>query len=88
MSTRFVFSQRKERLLAMLTFLRSRACVRARELAAEFGVTTRTVYRDIDSLVEAGAPIEGSPGVGYMMRQHHRVPLQLTTPTPVTEILA
>ena len=88
MSSRLVFFQRKERLLAILPFMRSRGLVRASKLATEFGVTTRTVYRDINTLIEAGAPIEGSPGVGYMMGPHRRVPLRLTIPTPIPEILA
>ena len=40
----------------------------ANQLAAELGVSKRTVYRDIATLVERGAAIEGAPGVGYGLR--------------------
>lgn len=60
---------RSSRFLALLQSLRSRrAPVTAADLAAEFGISERTVYRDIAALIEEGAPIEGAPGLGYVLR--------------------
>lgn len=60
---------RSARLFELLqAFRRHRRAVSASQLAAELGVSTRTVYRDIASLVERGAAINGAPGVGYVLR--------------------
>jgi predicted DNA-binding transcriptional regulator YafY len=43
-------------------------------LARKLGVSTRTVYRDIGDLVNSGVPIEGESGVGFLLRDDHRLP--------------
>ena len=48
--------------------LRAGSVVTAEMLAAKFGVTTRTIYRDIDQLRRDGQPIVGEAGIGYMLR--------------------
>lgn len=64
-----------ERLLALMQSLRARrAAVTAAELAEEFGVSERTIYRDLALLVRRGAAIEGAAGVGYMLRPGHFLP--------------
>ena len=40
----------------------------AAQLADELSVSVRTVYRDVQTLVGQGAPIEGEAGVGYVLR--------------------
>ena len=45
-----------------------RRAVTAANLAARLGVSERTIYRDIQTLSELGAPIEGEAGVGYMLK--------------------
>jgi predicted DNA-binding transcriptional regulator YafY len=42
----------------------------AAKLAAELGVSVRTIYRDMKLIVEAGAPILGisSAGAGYLWK--------------------
>jgi predicted DNA-binding transcriptional regulator YafY len=42
--------------------------VTAAALAEEQGVSVRTLYRDIQTLIGLGAPIEGEAGVGYMLK--------------------
>jgi predicted DNA-binding transcriptional regulator YafY len=37
-------------------------------LADELGISVRSVYRDIDTLREQGATIEGEAGLGYVLR--------------------
>jgi predicted DNA-binding transcriptional regulator YafY len=60
---------RSQRLLALLDVLRNRRHpVTAAMLAERFGISERSVYRDIASLNQQGAGIEGSPGYGYALR--------------------
>ena len=60
---------RSGRLLALMqAFRRRRRPVAAAALAQELGVSLRTIYRDIATLVEQGAPIEGAAGLGYVLR--------------------
>lgn len=40
----------------------------ARDIAQKLEVSQRTIYRDIDTLVASGVPIEGERGVGYILR--------------------
>ncbi len=40
----------------------------ATQLAAELGVSRRTIYRDIATLAAQGAPIEGEAGLGYVLK--------------------
>ena len=46
----------------------------AAQLAEELGVSPRTLYRDIATLVAQGAPIEGEAGLGYVMRRGFFLP--------------
>ena len=58
-----------ERLFAVMDALRRhRRPVTAAQLAEEQGVSVRTLYRDIQTLIGLGAPIDGEAGVGYMLR--------------------
>jgi predicted DNA-binding transcriptional regulator YafY len=60
---------RTERLFVLMDALRRhRRPVTAADLAAEAGVSVRTIYRDIDALVRLGAPIDGEAGLGYVLR--------------------
>ena len=60
---------RSTRLLMLLQTLRGRSRpVTASALAAELGVSERTLYRDIADLIAQGAPIYGEAGVGYVLR--------------------
>ena len=52
------------RLIEIITILLSRQTVTARELAERFGVSTRTIYRDVDALSFAGVPIYTDKGKG------------------------
>jgi predicted DNA-binding transcriptional regulator YafY len=61
--------RRLDRLLAMALFLGNRRRVLGREVADEFAVSLRTVYRDIGALVAAGFPVEGNAGDGYRLAQ-------------------
>jgi predicted DNA-binding transcriptional regulator YafY len=66
---------RSERLLDLLQALRRhRRPVSGAALAAELSVSLRTIYRDIETLVGQGAPIEGEAGVGYVLRPGFTLP--------------
>jgi predicted DNA-binding transcriptional regulator YafY len=60
---------RLERLLAIALFLGARRRVRASDVSQRFGVSLRTVYRDMRALGEAGFPVEGNAGDGYRLSQ-------------------
>ena len=58
-----------ERLFAVMDALRRhRRPVTAASLAEEQGVSVRTLYRDVQTLIGLGAPIDGEAGVGYMLK--------------------
>ncbi len=66
---------RSARLLDLLQALRRRRRpVPAAELARELGVSLRTIYRDVATLVAQGAPIEGEAGLGYVLRPGFTLP--------------
>ncbi|MDR0491869.1 MAG: YafY family transcriptional regulator [Oscillospiraceae bacterium] len=50
------------RLLEIVTILLNRKTVTAKELAGRFGVSSRTIYRDIDALSSAGVPVYSNKG--------------------------
>ena len=65
---------RFDRTLAMLVMLQTRRVVKAQEMADRFGVSLRTIYRDIKSLEAAGVPIIGEAGTGYSIMDGYRLP--------------
>lgn len=65
---------RFDRTLAILVMLQSKKLVKAQDLSDRFGVSLRTVYRDIRSLEAAGVPILGEAGVGYSIMDGYRLP--------------
>lgn len=65
---------RLDRISAILVQLQSRPVVTAGQIAERFGVSPRTIYRDIRTLSEAGVPICGDAGVGYSLIEGYRLP--------------
>lgn len=66
---------RADRLLALIDALRRRrAPVSGQTLAAELGVSVRTVYRDIAALKAQGATVDGEAGVGFVLRPGFLLP--------------
>ena len=60
---------RAERLLDLIQVLRRhRRPVSGQTLADELGVSLRTVYRDIQTLIGQGAAIDGEAGIGFVLR--------------------
>jgi len=48
-------------------------------MAERFGVSLRTIYRDMRTLSEAGVPICGNSGVGYSLVEGYRLPSLMFT---------
>lgn len=65
---------RIDRISALLIQLQSRPVVKASEMADRFGVSLRTIYRDIRTLSEADVPICGDSGIGYSLVEGYRLP--------------
>jgi predicted DNA-binding transcriptional regulator YafY len=65
---------RLERLQAILLQLQSRRLVRAQDIADKYGISLRTVYRDIHALEESGVPIAAEAGVGYSLAEGYALP--------------
>jgi len=70
-----------ERLFSIMDALRRhRRPVTAAQLAEEQGVSVRTLYRDVQTLIGLGAPIDGEAGIGYMLRPGFFMPPLMFTP--------
>jgi len=66
---------RSQRLLALIALLRShRYPVSGQNLADKLEVSVRTLYRDIATLQEQGANIQGEAGVGYVLKPGFLLP--------------
>jgi predicted DNA-binding transcriptional regulator YafY len=59
---------RADRLYELIQILRDGGLHRARDLASAFGVSDRTIWRDMETLMASGLPVEGERGVGYLLR--------------------
>ncbi len=67
--------RRADRLFDVIQVLRTaRKPVTAATLAEELEVTVRTVYRDVATLQARRVPIEGAPGLGYVLRKGFDLP--------------
>lgn len=69
--------RKKSRLFALAEVLRGRRTgITAAELAERFGVTLRTIYRDIEALQDAGMPIRADRGRGggYALDKNYQLP--------------
>src|SRR5690606_37744428 len=73
----FTRVRRTERLFAIAEALRARRTgVTAETLAARFGVSVRTIYRDLDAFREASLPVHADRGLGggYALDRHYALP--------------
>jgi predicted DNA-binding transcriptional regulator YafY len=78
---------RIDRVTAVLIQLQSKRVVKAQEIADRFGISLRTVYRDIRTLEAAGIPILSEAGIGYSIMKGYRLPPVMFTKEEATALL-
>lgn len=79
---------RIDRLFAILVALQKNKRIRSQDLADKFGISKRTIYRDILALTESGVPVISLPGEGYeLMPGYYLPPLNFTENEAVALIL-
>ena len=67
--------RRADRLFQLVQYFRGRRrAVPAHVVADDFGVCTRTIYRDLQDLIASGVPLRGEPGVGYQLDKKYYLP--------------
>lgn len=79
---------RFDRIVAILIQLQSKKIVKAQELADRFGVSLRTIYRDVRSLESSGVPIVSEAGVGYSIMDGYRLPPVMFTREEASSFVA
>ncbi|NVK38420.1 MAG: YafY family transcriptional regulator [Gammaproteobacteria bacterium] len=66
---------KSERLFQLVNLLRGRrTAITAEQLSEVLEVSVRSIYRDIQSLVLSGIPVEGEAGVGYRLKPGYQLP--------------
>ncbi|MDM7930319.1 HTH domain-containing protein [Tabrizicola sp.] len=72
--------KRDARLFDIVQVLRDGRLHTAAELACGLGVSTRTIWRDMEMLAATGLPVEGERGLGYILRSPLVLPPTMLTP--------
>ncbi|MES2650804.1 MAG: YafY family protein [Bacteroidota bacterium] len=65
---------RIDRLFGILILLQSKKYTSAERIAEQYGISIRTVYRDIKALGEQGIPLSFEPNKGYFIIQGYFLP--------------
>lgn len=78
---------RIDRIAAILIQLQSKKIVKAQDIADRFNISLRTVYRDVNTLNEAGVPVIGEAGIGYSIAEGYRLPPVMFTIEEATSFL-
>ncbi len=78
---------RMDRLFNIMLLLQARRRVRAVDLAETFGVTERTIYRDMAALNEMGVPLVSLPGEGYELMEGYYLPPLVFTPAEASALV-
>lgn len=78
---------RVDRLLAQILYLQSQPLCTAEELSGHFGLSIRTIYRDLAALVEAGVPVVAQAGVGYSLARGYHLPPVSFTPDEASALV-
>ena len=65
---------RTDRLLSIVLELQARGWQRAEDLADRFEISKRTIYRDMQALMESGVPVLSEPGRGFALMDGYFLP--------------
>lgn len=65
---------RIDRLFGIMALLQSKKYVTAEQIAERFGISVRTVYRDVKALGEQGVPVSFEQHKGYFIVQGYFLP--------------
>jgi predicted DNA-binding transcriptional regulator YafY len=79
--------KRLSRLVAILTQLQTKRLLKATDLAEKFGVSIRTIYRDIRALEQAGVPILTEEGRGYTLMDGYKIPPVMFTQSQANALI-
>ena len=66
--------KRISRIISILTQIQTKRVLTSSALAEKFGVSVRTIYRDIKTLEQAGVPIMTEEGKGYSLMEGYKIP--------------
>ncbi len=72
--------KRDARLYDIVQALRDGRLHTAREIGERLGVSTRTIWRDMEMLAASGLPVTGERGLGYLLRSPLVLPPLMLTP--------
>jgi predicted DNA-binding transcriptional regulator YafY len=75
--------RRTDRLFELIQILRDGRLHTAQGMAERLEVSTRTLWRDMATLIASGLPVEGERGVGYILREPVSLPPLTLTPDEV-----
>lgn len=67
-------TKRLSRLTAILIQLQTKRLLTSTTLSKKFGVSVRTIYRDVKALEQAGVPIFTEDGKGYSLTEGYKIP--------------
>lgn len=78
---------RIDRLFAILLTLQHKRRVRAQDLARQFEISKRTIYRDMTALNQMGIPIAALPGEGFELVEGYYLPPLMFTENEAVALL-
>ncbi|MFT4604096.1 MAG: putative DNA-binding transcriptional regulator YafY [Rhodothermales bacterium] len=78
---------RTERLFALVLFLQNKPNMSSRDLAEHFGVSRRTVFRDLRALTESGVPLTYAEEGGYEILEGYQLPPLMLTAREAATLL-
>src|ERR1700744_6538963 len=81
------YMNRVDRLFGITTMLQSKKHVAAEQIAEKFGISVRTVYRDVKALCAQGIPVSFEQNKGYFLVQGYFLPPVSFTPEEANTLL-
>lgn len=76
-----------ERLFALVLLLQNRPSMTSRDLAEHFGVSRRTIFRDLRTLSESGVPLTYADSGGYEILEGYQLPPLMFTAREAATLL-